>query len=233
VVDAGQNRLVSFDRNGTMLRAFTADGRLKAPFDMVRLDNGKLWVVEKGRNSLTLIDIGAKQVKPHTVRDGQRQVFPDRIAQSRGTLYVLDRASGQVLRLGAELNVEQRYGCPDCIGGLADFVLSGNTVWALEPRSKQVFHFADDGSILRTVKLGGEVDFPVSLEVESDDTIYILDRHQNSVLAYSQDGSFRYRFLGSGHAHGQVHFARQLRFDPWGRLCVVDEGGGRVEIFSR
>lgn len=233
VVDAGRNRLVSFGRDGTMLRAFTADDRLKAPFDMVRLDDGKLWVVEKGRNSLTLIDIPAKVVKPHTVRDGQRQVFPDRIAQRGGKLFILDRASGQVMRLAADLSVEQRFNCPDCIGGFADFALVGDGLWALEPRSKKLFRFDAAGTIAQTIDLGSEVDFPVSLAVEAAGIIYVLDRHQNSVLAYSEDGHFRYRFLGPGHARGQVHFARQLRFDPWGQLCVVDEGGGRVEIFSR
>lgn len=233
VVDAGHNRLVSFGRNGEMLRAFTAEDRLKAPFDMVRLDDGKLWVVEKGRNSLTLIDIPAKVVKPHTLRDGKRQIFPDRIAQSGGRLYILDRASGQVLRLTSDLSVDQRYGCPDCIGGLVDFVLVGDALWALDQRGKKVFRFNADGAIVQTISLGNEVDFPVSLAVEEVESIYVLDRHQNSVLAYSHEGRFRYRFLSPGHAQGQVHFARQLRFDPWGRLCVVDEGGGRVEIFGR
>jgi sugar lactone lactonase YvrE len=233
VVDAARNRLVSFDRDGVMLRAFTADDRLKAPFDMVRMDNGQLWVVEKGRNSITRINIAAREVKPHTLRDGKRQVFPDRIALSGNKLHVLDRASGQVLRLAADLSVEQRFGCPDCVGGLADFVLFEDSVWALEPRGKKVFRFGADGRIINTIDLGTEVDFPVSLALEPSGFLYVLDRHQNSVLVYSQDGRFRYRFLSSGHSRGQVHFARQLRFDPWGRLCVVDEGNGRVEIFGR
>jgi DNA-binding beta-propeller fold protein YncE len=232
VVDTGRNRLVSFDREGNILRAFTAEDRLKAPFDMVRLDKGRLWVVEKGRNSVTLIDIAAKTVKPYILKDENRQVFPDRIALSGGKLYVLDRSGGQVLRLGADQAVEQRFGCSDCAGGLADFVIYENSVMALDPRGKKVYRFNADGTIAQTINLGDEVDFPVSLDIESD-SIYVLDRHQNSVFVYSQDGQFRYRFLGSGQAPGKVNFARQLRFDPWGRLCVVDEGNGRVEIFSR
>ena len=81
-VDAGNNRLISFDRNGELLKAFSADNRLRVPFDMVRLDNGQLWVVEKGRNSLTLIDVAARKVVPHTLMDGDRQVFPDRISRA-------------------------------------------------------------------------------------------------------------------------------------------------------
>jgi outer membrane protein assembly factor BamB len=232
-VDTGRNRLVSFSRDGELLRAFTADDRLQAPFDMVRLDDGRLWVVEKGRNSVTLIDIGAREVKPHVLRDGNRQVFPHRIGLSGGRLHVLDRSSGQILRLAADLGIEQRFGCPDCQGGISDFVIADGEIWALETQGRNIYRFQADGSMSQTINLDEEVDFPVSLAVGDSGFIYVLDRHRNSIVAYDQDGRYRYRFLGPGHARGQLHFPRQLRFDPWGRLCVVDEGNGRVEIFSR
>jgi DNA-binding beta-propeller fold protein YncE len=232
-IDTGRNRLVSFGRDGKLLKAFTANDQLKAPFDMVRLDNGQLWVVEKGRNSLTLIDVAARRIEPHTLLDGERLVFPDRIAYARGKLYVLDRASGQVLRLANDLSVEQRFGCSDCSAGLADFVINQNSVLAIEPRDKKIYRFNEDGTIAEEIKLGGEVHFPVSLAVGPSGSIFVLDRQQNSVLAYSETGQFRYRFLGSGQSAGKVYFARELRFDPWGQLCVVDEGNGRVEIYSQ
>jgi DNA-binding beta-propeller fold protein YncE len=232
-VDAGRNRLVSFARNGEVLKAFSADDRLLAPFDMVRLDNGQLWVVEKGRNSITHIDIGTKEVKPYTLRDGDKQVFPDRIANAGGNLYVLDRASGQILRLDTSLNVEQRFSCSDCVGGFIDFVIADGSVWALATQDKKILQFLPDGKIAKTIELGDEVDFPVSLALESSESLYVLDRHQNRIDVFSQDGRFKYSFLGQGQGKGQVYLPRQLRFDPWGQLCVVDEGNGRVEVFSR
>ena len=233
VVDTGRSRLVSYDRQGKFLRAFTANNQLKSPFDMVRLENGQLWVVEKGRNSLTLIDVAAKKIEHNTLKDGDSLVFPDRIAVAKGKLYVLDRARGQVLRLAPDLSIEQRYGCSDCSAGFVDFVLAGDSVLALEPRDKKVFRFRDDGTISEELKLDDKVEFPVSLAVGPSEFLYILDRHQNSVLVYDQLGVFRYSFLGTGQSTSHVYFARQIRFDPWERLCVVDEGNGRVEVFSR
>jgi DNA-binding beta-propeller fold protein YncE len=232
-VDTGRSRLVSFSRNGEMLRAFTADGRLKAPFDMVRLDDGQLLVVEKGRNSITRINIAAREVKPQILKDGNRQVFPHRIAHEGGKLYVLDRASGWVLRLSDDFEVEQRFACTDCSGGFGDFAIEDGTLWGLETRGKTITRFGSDGSIAQTIKLEDQVDFPVSLAISPTGSIYVLDRHRNAISAFGKDGRFRYRFLGPGYARGQVHFPSQIRFDPWGRLCVVDEGNGRVEIFSR
>jgi DNA-binding beta-propeller fold protein YncE len=232
-IDTGRNRLVSFNRKGELLKAFTANGRLKAPFDMVRLDSGQLWVVEKGRNSLTLIDVAAKKVEQNTLRDGGRLVFPDRIAEAGGKLYILDRASGQILRLAKDLSVEQRYGCADCSAGFVDFVIDKGDILAIEPRDRKIFRFKRDGSVVNEIPLGGEAGFPVSLAVGPSGFYYVLDRHDNAVLAYDEDGQFRYRFLSTGHAPGKVYFARQLRFDPWGRLCVVDEGNGRIEVFGQ
>ena len=232
-VDTGRNRLVSFDRDGKLLSAFTADERLQAPFDMVRLDNGKLWVVEKGRNSLTLIDVAARKVETHTLRDGKKLVFPDRLAANAGKLYVLDRASGQILRLDGDLNIEQRYGCPECSAGMFDFVIVNNSIVALEPRDKKVYRFNNDGTIVDVISLGEEVAFPISVAVGQYGFIYVLDRKQNSVLVYSENGQFLYRFLSQGQSVSNVFFPRELRFDPWGQLCVVDEGNGRIEIFSR
>ena len=233
-VDAGNSRLVSFDKNGELLKAFSADNRLRVPFDMVRLDNGQLWVVEKGRNSITLIDIGAREVQPHTLHDGKRLVFPDRIAFAGGKLYVLDRGSGQVLRLNDNLEVEQHFGCDDCQGVVVDFAVDGDTVWALETMDKNIYQFRPDGSLANTIHLGDKVDFPVSLALgPSDASLYVLDRHQHRIVVFSRDGRFQYDFLSIGQGQDKLYFPRELRFDPWGRLCVVDEGNGRVEIFSR
>jgi len=233
VIDTGRNRLVSFSRAGELLKIFTANEKLKSPFDMVRLDNGQLWVVEKGRNSLTLIDVAAKKIEQHPLRDGDRKVFPDRIAEDGDKLYVLDRVSGNILRLGPDLSVEQSYGCQDCSAGFADFVIHKGEILAIEPRDKKIYRFSENGQILDEVHLAGEAGFPVSLDIGPSGFYYVLDRHDNSVLAYDESGRFRYRFLSTGQSPGKVYFARQLRFDPWGHLCVVDEGNGRVEIFGQ
>jgi DNA-binding beta-propeller fold protein YncE len=232
-IDTGRNRLVSFSRDGDLLKAFTANDQLKSPFDMVRLDNGQLWVVEKGRNSLTLIDVAAKKIEQNILRDGSRLVFPDRIAADGGKLYVLDRASGDILRLGQDLSVEQRYGCRDCSAGFVDFVLHKGEILAIEPRDKKIYRFSKKGQMLDEVHLAGEAGFPVSLDIGPSGFYYVLDRHDNSVLAYDDSGRFRYRFLTTGQSPGKVYFASQLRFDPWGRLCVVDEGNGRIEVYGQ
>jgi hypothetical protein len=59
VVDGRNNRLLSYNRKGDFLSEFSGGNQLKSPYDMVR-EKSVLWVVEKGRNSLTRIDLKAK-----------------------------------------------------------------------------------------------------------------------------------------------------------------------------
>jgi len=235
VADSGNNRLLSFDRKGLLVHSFTANDELKTPSDLIRTKTGELWIIERGRNSLTRIDMANKQTVPHTLTDQGRLVFPDRIEYNENGFYLLDKASGAVLMLDTTLAVRQRFRCPaeQGNGGFVDFILHDNEVWALDQRAKAVYHFQANGEVAGRISLGEEIQVPVSLAIGSQGLLYVLDRLDGVIIAYDRDGRFKYRFLGAGQAQGQLYYPAELRFDPWGQLCVVDEGNGRVEVFSR
>ncbi|MDH3393141.1 MAG: hypothetical protein OEL66_03985 [Desulfobulbaceae bacterium] len=235
VVDSGNNRLLSFDRKGLLLHSFNANNELDAPVDMIRTDSGVIWVVEKGHNSLTEIDIAKKQVTTHSLSDNGQLVFPDRIEYYNDRLYVLNKVNGDILILDQGLAVLQRVTAPneEGSGGFVDFKLVDNDVWALDQRKKTVYHYSADGSIANRVNLGDNVHSPVSLAIGNRGMIYVLDRLDATVTAFDQMGRYKYSFLGAGQTQGKLYFPSEIRFDPWGQLCVVDEGNGRVEIFSR
>ena len=235
VADSGNNRLLSFDRDGKLLNTFNANKELKIPSDMVRTDSGLLWVVEKGRNSLTEINIPLKQVITHTLKDRGQLVFPDRIEYHNHEFYVLDKASGDILVLDQDLVRRQRIACPteNGSGGFVDFKLADNEVWALDQHKKAIYHFRADGNIAHRISLGEVVHSPVSLAVGVGGILYVLDRLDGTISAFDSMGRLKYSFLGAGQAQGKLYFPSEMRFDPWGQLCVVDEGNGRVEIFTR
>ncbi|MDH5298138.1 MAG: hypothetical protein OEV91_03895 [Desulfobulbaceae bacterium] len=235
VADSGNNRLLSFDREGKLVHTFTADNDLKAPSDMTRTEAGDLWVVEKGRSTLTLISLKDKQTVQHTVKDQGRLVFPDRLEYNNNKLYLLDKASGNILLLDQDLSVRQRYVCPAEKGntGFVDFKVQGEEVWALEQRSNTIYRFRPDGGVAGRISLENKVHFPISLAVGTDELVYILDRLDAAVAVFDREGRFKYSFLGAGQAQGQLYYPAEVLFDPWGQLCVVDEGNGRVEVFRR
>lgn len=232
VVDSGNNRLVSFDRDGKYLQEFSAEGGLRRPHDMARLEDGSLLVVERGRNSLTRIDLRNRHSEPVVVSHQGREIFADRLEAEEGRLYVLDRAMGRIVELDQDLRVTRVHEPPEGLGNLVDFKVTGATIWLLDQKHKQILSLGPDGRAGRALPLP-DVAFPVSLAVDQAGMFYVLDRHQGSVVVFDRNGEYRYRFLTKGHGRQNLYFPRELRFDPWGRLCVVDQGNSRVVVFRR
>ncbi|MEA2083411.1 MAG: hypothetical protein U9O82_04035 [Thermodesulfobacteriota bacterium] len=233
VVDSGNNRLVSFDKDGAFINEFNAKGELKVPFDMVRDANGQILIVEKEKNTISTIDVRNKQFERHTIRHNGTKIFPDRLEIEGNTLYLLDKSSGDVLEMDADLNVKQRFGCTNCEYGFTDFKVRKGVVWALERKRKTVYQFDKNGDLVTEIRLNEAIDFPCSLAVGPAGLIYVLDRHQGVVSVFDRRGTKKYNFLTSGHARGQLYYPAEIRFDSWERLCVVEEGNGRIQIFTR
>jgi len=233
VVDSGKNRLLSFNRKGELLHVFTAGGSLERPFDMVRTDNGTIWVVEKERNSLTSIDLKAQKTIPHTLKYKGALVYPHRIETNGDQLYVLDKATGTIIVYSLDLVSQKSFACSDCRQGFFDFKIYDDSVWALDRLGKTVYVFDQAGSVTRKFDLGDTVTYPVSLAVGPSGYLYILDRHSRDVAVYDQDGNYKYSFLQFGIASGQLYYPNEIRFDPWEGLCITDEGNARVEVYRR
>lgn len=233
VVDSGNNRLISFDRAGKFLNAFTADNALKIPYDMAREPGGILWVVEKGRNSLTRIDLQTKEITVNSLYEQQNPVYPDRMQLLADTFYILDKATGAIFVFDKDIDLKRKYACADCATGFIDFEATTEKVWALEPHEPAVYRFESNGVLEEKIALAGKVAFPYSLALDPLGQLYILDRHASTIAVFTPQGEFKYNFLSSGQARGQLYFPSEIAFDPWGQLCVVEEGNGRVQVFSR
>ncbi len=232
-VDSGGNRLLSFDRDGAFLHSFSAEGKLQSPFDMVRDESDVIWVVEKGRNSLTSIDVKAKNITVNVLQDNGRELLADRMDYLDKTFYLLDKSRGAVAVLSRELKVERWFVCADCKGGIVDFKLVKNGLWALDQLDKTVHRFSREGNIEKSFSVSPQVQFPVSLAVDQAENIYVLDRHGANISVFDAQGVFKYAFLSKGWSRGELYYPIEILFDPWGRLCVTEEGNGRVEIFGR
>ncbi len=233
VVDSGRNRLLSFNRKGELLNIFNAGKALSIPSDLVKTGEKGIWVVEKGRNSLSYIDLKKKKVTPNTLTYKDRLVYPERVEADSGLLYVLNKATGNIISYSKELAPLNRFSCSACPWGFVDFKIHKQMIWALDQAQKSIRCFNLEGRLVKTFELGKSVNFPVSLDIGPNGFIYVLDRQRRNIAVYDRNGTFKYRFLEKGIARGQLYYPNEIRFDPWGGLCLVDEGNARVEIFKR
>ncbi len=233
IVDSGSNRFLTFDRKGELLRIFTAGNELDIPFDMARTDDEGIWVVEKGKNSLSYINLKTKKITPNTLHYKGSLIYPDRLEANEDKLYVRDKATGDILQYGSDLKSGIRFSCEDCPLGFVDFKIYGNSLWALDQQRKIIYRFTLDGQQEEKIVLGGTINFAVSFAVDPSGYLYILDRHNRNVSVHDKEGAFKFSFLAKGIARGKLSYPGEIRFDPWGGLCVLDEANARVEVFTR
>lgn len=233
VVDSGKNRLISFDRTGKLVNSFNAGKALEIPFDMVKSGQNGIWVIEKGRNSLSFINFKEKKVTPNSLFYDGNKIYPERVEIWENQLYVLNKLKGDIISYSESLTPITRYECPSCPWGFVDFKIHKDRIWALDQANKTVQCFNFKGKIEKSFELGDTVVFPVSLDIGPAGYIYIVDRIKRNVAVYDKSGVYKYRFLEKGVARGQLKFPIEIRFDPWGGLCLVDEGNGKVEILKR
>lgn len=233
VVDAGNNSLHSFDLQGNHLNTLKPGDQLKQPYGMVRGAQDILWVVEKGRNTLTEIDLKEKKIVAHSLKSGDREIYLDRIEFSEGFFYVLDKISGGIVKFDKDLLAVQEIASPKESGGFVDFTVNSGSIWALDTVGKTIYRFNGSGVVQNKILLGGEATFPYALTIGPAGQIYVLDRHEGSVVVFDDNGAYKYRFLTKGESRGRLYYPEDIQFDFLGRLCIVDSGNGRVEIFGR
>ena len=232
VVDSGNNRLLSFDRQGAFIHQFNAGGALSLPYDMIRDDEGVLWIVEKGNNRLTEINLKTKDTTHHALVIGGKKLYPDRLEYSLGNLYILDKASGSVVRLDGDGAVQEKIICKESKAGFIDFKIKKEGIWGLSANEKTLFLINQSGVLLKKIHVGTQVEFPVSFDFGPSGYIYVLDRHAGEISVFDATGVYKYSFMRFGRTRGRLYYPNEIRFDPWGNLCVVDEGNNRIEIFQ-
>ena len=140
VVDSGNHSLHSFQFDGQYLSTFNPGDALEQPFAMARVrQSGQLWVVEKGRNSLTRVDLKAKELTPESLEYKGATVYPDRLALVNDKLYVLDKLTGNIIEYGFDLKATGVFAGSG--SGFIDFAIKGSEVWALDGRMRKISHF--------------------------------------------------------------------------------------------
>jgi hypothetical protein len=193
-------------------------------------------VVNRAGNQLFYIDPRGRDARRFSPVDTVgRPVLAGRIELGPGNeLYLLDRLQGHILQLDDNLQVVRTFQGPSGGRGFTDFKLRQGGLWALDGLAGTVHVFSLAGRVERTIVLEkNRLQFPVSLEVDGGGRLYLLDRHAGRIGVFDPQGRFQYAFLRRGKGRGELWYPAQIRFDWQGRLCVVDEGNGKVEVYGR
>ncbi len=233
VIDSQGGRLLSIDKDGNPLDDFTALGKLLKPTAMTFARPGKMWLVERADNSLLYIDMKTQIIRKFNLHgtDGKALV-PDRIAtDANHRLYLTDRRSGRIYALDDNLKIAVAF-APPAGGHFIDFKIKGDQVWALERTNGDIYSFSLSGKQKNRIQLEHELDTPVSLEVDAQQHLYVLDRALAKIYRFSSKGKYIETLGQKGYRRGQLNYPSQLLLDWQQRLCIVNQGNDRIEVFS-
>jgi streptogramin lyase len=234
VVDSHRGKLLSYAADGAVLTDFDAAGALQHPTDMTFARPGKLWVAERERNCLLYIDMNSQQVREFTpITTSGKHMFIGRIAcDSDHRLYTCDRFSGRIYALDDNLKVVTSF-APQSGGHFIDFKIVDKQLWALERVQQAVYQFDLSGQQQQRIALDKVLSFPYSLAVDDNNQLYILDRASSKIYHFNATGKYVAQFGKKGSRRGQLSYAAQLMFDWQQRLCVVNQGNDRIEVFRQ
>jgi sugar lactone lactonase YvrE len=235
VLDSGNNRMVSFDQEGKQLNSFSAAGQLSNPVAMLPYKQGKLLVVERGKPSLTVIDFKKKKVDYLSLTVEGKIIYPNNFTSDGRNYYIQDLMSGDIFVFDEELKFINQIVQVDGLKTIftSDINFQNGFLWVLQQSHKRIVKYDPEGKVRNYIALGDSVEFPVSVALDSSGLIHVLDSHAGKVAVFDQTGNLKYIFLAPGNVRGQLYYPNKIRFDFRNRLCVVDSGNGRIEIFGR
>lgn len=140
-----------------------------------------------------------KTLMPWVEYTGERKlpgIVPGKLERaSDGRLYVLDNATGRVLRLDIETGT-QSVGLEACFAVSFTIGPRGN-IYCLDARKNKVFISSDSGNVSRELDLAGasgdegNVVSPSDIGVSSSGDIYIADRGRGQISVFGVDGAYR------------------------------------------
>jgi hypothetical protein len=151
-----------------------------------------------------------------------------------GDLHVLDVQGSRILVASPEGDVSRSIAFPEDSGFVSDIAVdAGGRVLAIDSVRGVVLAASRGDATLRDLSgaLGEELDFGVSLDVDRNGSIFVLDRHGGGVVVLDSSGTFRGRQSGWGWKLGRLRYPESLCV-AGDRLVVSDRGNRRVQVFE-
>jgi streptogramin lyase len=234
LADGIAGRLHAFDINGRHLSSFSGEDGLGVPISLTLQRSGRFWIIDRAGNALLRVIPEEKRLErfPFPLQ-GQGAMLPQKVVWHPGAgLLVLDRLSGQVLKLDDNLKVHERFGY-----ACSDVISAAGSVWILQEGGFILQINPRNGQKVSRVQLDAGLPRPVALERNPEGQFLVADRALAQVLVFSPEGRHLYSIGAKGRGVGRFSAPRQVVYLPSdshsGAMLVLDEVNRCVDMFVR
>jgi hypothetical protein len=239
VADTGNGRLLRYTASG---ETWTAAGEIVLPQlpSPIRLDlnsKGEILALDGSSRKIARISPSGEflgYVSPPADVGGAfvpRSLRVDR----EDNVYLLDVSSARVLALDPSGKLYREIAFPKEYGFFSDLAVdAGGNVYLLDSVRKLVFKAAKGSAT--AAALGGslkeEAYFPVSIALDRQGMILLVDQNGDGIVILGPDGSFRGRRLGMGWKAGFLRSPAHICIAENGVAFIADRGNNRVDVFQ-
>lgn len=238
VVDTALGAVHAYDLTDPGYRLLGASD-LVAPVGVAVSPEGRIYVSDPESAAIVIFDRGGKVVGRITA--GFTRATGLAWDADTGTLLVVDTGGHQVVRMGAEGAVLDRFGGRGSGDGRLNFptnvAVDGlGRIYVSDTMNFRVQVFDDAGVFMGQFgDLGareGQFARPKGVGVTARGHVYVVEGLYDVVNIFDADGRLLLTFGGAGKDAGQFWLASGLAVDGEGRVYVADTYNSRIQVFE-
>jgi sugar lactone lactonase YvrE len=245
IADTDNDSIGIFDTNGNLRFRFGHEKRVSSPISVATDSAGNIYWSEANTSKVKQADFRGELVKEYDFSKltvGQNQIFPGKLFVNKtDNLYMVDRASGQVVKL----NPEEQF--ITALEGIQESPLQSKEyaglqitqdgkLYLLSSLGKAMHVFDTTNHLIESFGEHGpqeyNVSFPTAFAIDGKERIWIVDSFQNRLKLFSANGDYLFQLGATGNENGQFYFPIDMVFDSQGRVYVLEKGTNRVQVFE-
>ena len=157
------------------------------------------------------------------------------VTDSKNNIYVLDILGERVVVVDAAGAFLRQLPFPKEYGFLSDVAVDQNgNILLLDSMKGQVLRGAADKADFQvlTSDLHSFMSSAVSMDLDNQGRIYLLDQNDGAVVVLGTDGSFQGRYLSFGWKGGQLNYPSQMCIMQDNSLVIADRDNNRIQLFK-
>lgn len=246
LADIGNNRVLVFDSNNVFRFQFFGNEHITAPMDLAVAGDGTLFVLGMAKGAWRIIrfDFDGLYQGSMAIPAAKGQATPEvsSMAMGRdGRLFLLNDPAHEILVMDTSGALLRRI---EVAGGMSpkdrkDIIYGSLSAWdslLFVPMASfgTVAVYTQAGRHLRNLgskgSAPGEMNFPISVAVNGDSVIHVLDKNRFNVLCFRMDGLFLGEFGGKGMSAGWFYHPQRIAINARNQIVVAQIMKGIIQV---